>query len=63
MELTKFFRNVLDLTLATGVVIGGAIGIILVALFGVFIKVLPFIIKLGAIAMLAYFGLSIFGIV
>ena len=58
-----FFATVLDLTLAGLIVVGGVIGVILVTLFGVLIKVLPFLIKLGAVAILVYLGLNIFGVI
>ena len=58
-----FFTTVLDWTLAGLVVVGGAIGVVLLTLFAVLIRVLPFLIKLGAVAVLAYFGLSIFGVI
>jgi hypothetical protein len=57
------FSTAIDLTLAGVVIVGGAIGVVSLALFGVFIQVLPFLIKLGAVAVLAYFGLGLLGII
>jgi len=58
-----FFSGMLDLLLAATVIVGGVISVISLSFFGAFVKALPFLIKLGAVAVLAYFGLSIFGII
>ena len=53
----------LEYVIAGVIIVGGGIGVMLLTLWIAFIKALPFLIKLGAVALLAYFGLGLFGII
>lgn len=53
---------VLDWILAAGLVVMAAAGVVFMALLGIFVKVLPFLIKLSAISVVVYAFLKMFGI-
>jgi hypothetical protein len=58
-----FFATAIDLVLAAGLVVMASAGVVFMALLGIFVKVLPFLIKLSAISVVVYAFLKMFGVI